>query len=145
MPHMPPPKSADRLIARIGINLLYFRETAGLTQEKLAEVSGLSRNLIAKLETGDSGNPTLSSLTALVEALGLSSIDLLLGEPTAREVVEESLRRYVDSGSAQKIRADSEEVERLGRMAQVVRLFPATNESIEHLLLALRSMPPNKK
>jgi transcriptional regulator with XRE-family HTH domain len=43
----------------------------GLTQAKLAEVAGMQRAAIARLESGDV-NPTLSTLARLARALGMS-------------------------------------------------------------------------
>ncbi len=45
------------------------RKEAGLTQRELAERSGVSQNLIARLETGELKNATLKTMCKLAEAL----------------------------------------------------------------------------
>ena len=46
------------------------REALQVTQETLAEISGVSLRTLKKFESGK-GNPTLDTLTKLSEALGL--------------------------------------------------------------------------
>lgn len=53
------------------------REAAGLSQEKLAEKIGVSRNAVAKWENGNS-MPQIDKLASLSLSLGVSS-DYLLG------------------------------------------------------------------
>src|SRR3984893_12686222 len=57
--------------ARPGEWLRHQRVAAGLTQEDLAERSGVSVRTIADLERGRTRKPYPSSLRALVRALGL--------------------------------------------------------------------------
>ncbi|HTI27181.1 MAG TPA: tetratricopeptide repeat protein [Kutzneria sp.] len=52
-----------------------FRQRAGLTQEALAERSGVSTRTIRGLETGDRPNPQLGSLRQLADAMSLSPAD----------------------------------------------------------------------
>lgn len=68
----------------LGRRLLGLRESRGLTQEALAEAAGLSRNHYQLLENGISNrqskrpaNPTLSTLVALSNALGMSPAELV--------------------------------------------------------------------
>jgi predicted ATPase/DNA-binding CsgD family transcriptional regulator/DNA-binding XRE family transcriptional regulator len=58
-----------------GEQLRCHRETAGLTQERLAERAGLSVQGIAALESGRSQRPYPHTLRALAEALALSPDD----------------------------------------------------------------------
>ncbi len=54
------------------------REAAGMTQERLAEKSGISRATIVALESEESSiSTTTSTLTKLASALGCSIGDLL--------------------------------------------------------------------
>ncbi len=48
-----------------------YRKNLGLTQSELAQISKISLPNIQKIEAGR-GNPSFSTLTALLEALGLS-------------------------------------------------------------------------
>ncbi|MET7784371.1 AAA family ATPase [Streptomyces sp. NPDC005388] len=63
--------------------LVTAREAACLTQEDLAERSGLSVRAIRNLETGHTSRPRKQSLLLLAEALGLPSgaAEQLLGKP----------------------------------------------------------------
>lgn len=53
-----------------------LRKKRNVSAEELALKSGLTRATIAKLETGE-GNPTVATLQALAEALGMSASELL--------------------------------------------------------------------
>jgi len=55
-----------------------YRRQKGLTQQKLAEKTGLSFNTITKIEQGIGDSPTLKTLVKLADALGVS-IDELVG------------------------------------------------------------------
>jgi transcriptional regulator with XRE-family HTH domain len=56
------------------------REEAGLRQEDLADLSGVDRGLISKLETGARGNINLHTAVAIARALG-TTVDSLLHKP----------------------------------------------------------------
>jgi transcriptional regulator with XRE-family HTH domain len=56
--------------ARLGAALRAARERQRLTQEQLAERSGLSYKFIGEVERG-SGNPTIETIDRLAEALGV--------------------------------------------------------------------------
>jgi transcriptional regulator with XRE-family HTH domain len=68
----------DRVeLARLlGAEIRCRRLLAGLTQEQLAEKSGVSRTYLARLETGRQ-DPTLSTLEKLAKALGVKASRLL--------------------------------------------------------------------
>jgi transcriptional regulator with XRE-family HTH domain len=61
---------------RMAARLKAIRERRGLTQEQLAEKSGVSRTYLARLETGRQ-DPTLSTLEKLAKALGVKVRRLL--------------------------------------------------------------------
>jgi len=56
-------------------NLRHRRVSAGLSQEDLAERTGLSQTWISRLEKGD-GNPTMETLNILAKAFQISLCDL---------------------------------------------------------------------
>ncbi len=59
------------------------REALGVTQEILADISGVSLRAIKQFESGE-GNPTLHTLSKLAEALGLEvSLHALTNQPEA--------------------------------------------------------------
>lgn len=60
----------------VGENTARIRKERGLTQEALAEKSGLSQQYISGLENG-LRNPTIVTLFELSSALGVSHVELL--------------------------------------------------------------------
>jgi transcriptional regulator with XRE-family HTH domain len=60
----------------VGRNAARLRGAAGLTQEQLAEKSGLSQQYISDLERGLC-NPTIVTLYELATALGVSQVELV--------------------------------------------------------------------
>lgn len=60
---------AEKRYYQIVIALRKKRETLGLTQEKLAEMSKLPRTTITKVESG-SRNATLQTLMMMAQAMG---------------------------------------------------------------------------
>ena len=61
---------------RMAKRLKTLRERRGMTQEQLAEKSGVSRTYLARLETGRQ-DPTLSTLEKLATALKVDVAKLL--------------------------------------------------------------------
>lgn len=73
-----------------------YRKEAGLSQEKLAELIGVSRQAITKWETG-AGAPDLSNLVALAELFGVSVDEMLSGEKgksSRKDYLYESMTGY---------------------------------------------------
>jgi transcriptional regulator with XRE-family HTH domain len=69
----------------IGKRLRALREARNLTQEGAAVNAGITRNTLIDLERAQFPNPQLSTLLALMQCYGLSSLDALLGSmPAAR-------------------------------------------------------------
>lgn len=64
------------LRGHVGARLKQLRQARRLTQERLAERAGLSYKFIGEVERGR-GNPTLTTLAALSEALGVGLVELL--------------------------------------------------------------------
>jgi len=60
--------------ARIAIEITLFREKKGLTQAKLAELTGTSQSAIARLEDIDYKGYSLSTLRKIADALDLELI-----------------------------------------------------------------------
>jgi transcriptional regulator with XRE-family HTH domain len=60
--------------------LRQLRQARRLTQEALAERAGLSYKFIGEVERGR-GNPTLTTLASISDALGVSLVDLLALDP----------------------------------------------------------------
>ncbi len=70
---------------RLGERVKELRGRRGLTLEALAEISGVSRAMISKLERGEK-NPTLVVAAKLAEGLGVT-LSQLVGVEERREVV----------------------------------------------------------
>lgn len=64
----------------IGANIQSRRKMIGLTQEQVAERLGVSRQTVAKWETGES-TPDLANAAALVDVLDVSLDDLVSYDP----------------------------------------------------------------
>ena len=69
----------DDLRANLAANARRLREARGLSQQRMAQLSGIPRPTWASLESG-SANPTLSVLSRAAAALQVS-IDELIGAP----------------------------------------------------------------
>jgi transcriptional regulator with XRE-family HTH domain len=65
---------------RAGAVVRDLRIRAGLSALELSRRSGVARGTLAQLESG-SGNPTVETLYALADALGVPLADLLAAEP----------------------------------------------------------------
>lgn len=66
----------------LGQRLKAARESAGFTQESLAELIGVSRTAVARWESGDT-EPKIQNLVCLAEILNIST-DMLLGVSSSR-------------------------------------------------------------
>lgn len=62
----------------IGARIKYFRKKAHLSQEKLAELTELSRVFISFVERGEK-TPSIESIVRIANALNVSADDLLFG------------------------------------------------------------------
>ncbi len=57
-----------------------YREKAGMTQEELANKSGISRVAVSMIETGSIKNPSSKTLLALANALGVTLDQIFFDE-----------------------------------------------------------------
>jgi len=62
--------------AKLGINLKRIRTKKGISQGDIGRELGVSRGFVSTIENGKT-NPTLSTITKLAKALGVSSDELL--------------------------------------------------------------------
>lgn len=72
---------------RLGETILKYRQERGLSQERLAERVGVSRQAVSKWEVGDA-IPDTDKLIPLARALGIT-VDELLGNVTEEEEKQE--------------------------------------------------------
>ena len=75
-----------------GATVKALRETRGMTQAELAEKIGVSSKTVSKWETAK-GLPDISLLQPLAQALGVSVIELMNGEPITNRTVSGNLMR----------------------------------------------------
>ena len=75
-----------------GATVKALREARKLTQAELAEMIGVSSKTVSKWETGK-GLPDISLLQPLAQALGISVIELMNGEPIANRNVSANMLR----------------------------------------------------
>ena len=68
----------------VGDNCARIRREKGLTQEQLADRSGLTQQYLSGLERGNR-NPTIVTVYELAQALGVSHLDLLRPFSCARD------------------------------------------------------------
>ena len=111
---------ADRYdpIAAVASRLAARRAAAGLSLAELARRSGVARATLTQLEAGD-GNPTLETLYALANTLGVPLSDLL-GDPAPSPV------QVVRAGEGPVLRGDVVEgrlVERFELPSHVCEVF----------------------
>lgn len=68
---------------RLGLNVRELRKMRGLTQERLADLAGLTRNIVSNIErnenNGKSSDPLLSTIYMLARALHVPPAVLLPG------------------------------------------------------------------
>ncbi len=61
----------------LGERILNYRKRAGMSQEKLAELLGVSRQVVSKWE-GDAAQPESDKIVALARLFGITTDQLLL-------------------------------------------------------------------
>lgn len=75
-----------------GERLLEYRTHEGLSQEKLAEKVGVTRQTVSKWETNQSV-PDFDKIIPLCEALGISTEELIKGEKEEKNAELEEIKQ----------------------------------------------------
>jgi transcriptional regulator with XRE-family HTH domain len=70
--------SLSRLVSHVGTMLRFYREEAGLSQNKLAKASGISISTINEIENCVVNDMRLSTLSVLASHLGIDPLKLML-------------------------------------------------------------------
>lgn len=82
--------SKSEILSRLGASIRSYRESAGYSQEDLANMCGYTtanaRSTMSKIESGTSDLP-VSKLWLIAQALGVRVTDLISPAPTAEPVV----------------------------------------------------------
>lgn len=71
-------ESIDKIYKQIGERVIEARKAKGMSQEKLAEESGIDRSHMGFIEQGRR-KPTLSTLYKIAQSLGISLEQLFKG------------------------------------------------------------------
>ncbi len=104
----------------LGDNLKLIRKKKGIKQNELAEISGISRPQLSRIERGLQKNPTLETLVTISTALECSIDELVFGEenpnidmklltaiqnlePNKLETLRELMRSFLGHAMAQKL------------------------------------------
>jgi transcriptional regulator with XRE-family HTH domain len=66
----------EALQALLGLNVRQARKAAGLTQEVLADLTGVAQDYVSKLESGQK-NPEIATLLKFANALSVKPDELL--------------------------------------------------------------------
>ena len=83
--------------AKMGALIRKLRLEKNMTQKQLAERMNLSSKTVSKWETGK-GLPDISLLQPLAQALGISVIELMNGEPIINRNVSGNMLRCYPAG-----------------------------------------------
>ena len=68
----------DPILVKLGQSLRRHRETAALSQEKLAELAEIDRTYVSDIERGNR-NPGIINIARLAKALGITTAQLCEG------------------------------------------------------------------
>ena len=66
----------DKLHIKVGIKILLERNKRKLSQDKLAELAGLSKTALGSIERGESV-PSINTVDRIAKALGMSVVELI--------------------------------------------------------------------
>ena len=80
----------------ISKKIIHFRKLRGITQETLAEATGLNVRTIQRIEAGEV-DPRLFTIKSIAEALGVD-IEELLPEPTQYELNQAAILHITPVG-----------------------------------------------
>ena len=80
----------------IAKKIIHFRKLKGITQEGLAEITGLNVRTIQRIESGEV-DPRLYTLKSIADALGVN-LEELLPEPTQHELNQLAILHITPAG-----------------------------------------------
>ena len=107
-------------VGSLGDHLRLLRESAGLTQDELADRSGLSRDAISALERGRRKYPHPATLKMLAEALDLAEAEFLTLKEHARKRTVADDRS--DSGYLNPVEPPNPLTSLIGRKEQIAEI-----------------------
>lgn len=89
---------SPEVLTHVGVNVRRLRSAAGLSQQELADASGVSRRTVINLEAGQA-NVSLSALDTIAEALDTTFVSLVIAPSATREKIDELMWRGTDPAS----------------------------------------------
>lgn len=128
-----------------GERLQNLRKKAGLSQQKLADAAGISREAVARFESGEDDNPKLKTIVDLSAALGARPSELV--DFVEFKTAEEMIAAFSSSPHAQVAKLEPGDLEWLKTAvsgALWVNKRP-TLETMLELLKAYRSADPQDR
>lgn len=69
-------------MSHIGEHIKRIRKTVGISQQELAEMSGVSKAQISRLENGEQTNPQINTIVSIASNLGVSVEEVIYGNKT---------------------------------------------------------------
>ncbi len=81
-------------------NVIELRKMRGLTQSRLAQVSGIPRSTITYLESG-TGNPSLWNMTKIANALEIKIEELFVKRSLTAQIIKSKDLSYKDKNGSQ--------------------------------------------
>ncbi|MDP8033613.1 helix-turn-helix transcriptional regulator [Pasteurella atlantica] len=72
----------ESYMKHIGENIKHIRKSAGISQQDLADMSGISKGQISKLESGEQNNPQINTVVSIAANLGVAIEEIIYGEKT---------------------------------------------------------------
>lgn len=121
----------DDISTRLANNIKRLRDARGLSQQGLADASGVPRPTVAHLESGQ-GNPTLAVASKLARCLGVTLDRLVEEEGGELRVLELSELRVDRRGKAKRTSLFPESLGR-EQLAERIELKPGGSCQLETL------------
>lgn len=124
--------------SRAGSRIRQARQRAGLSLARLADVTGVSKSYLVRLETDPTSNPSLEVLRRIADALDITVADLV-GAPRIEFAMEDAdvpptLRAFADEA-----RLTNRELDTLASIRWRKGQAPRTRERWRYILDSLRA------
>lgn len=89
----------ETLSYRVATRIRELRLEKGWSQDRLAQVAGMSRDGLSRIERGDRPAPRLETIAAIAAALGVALPDFLdfHDSPKVKKAAQEKFRTVVDA------------------------------------------------
>lgn len=93
----------DNINITIGSNLNKYRKSKGLSLDKVAELTGVSKGMLGQIERGET-NPSVSTLWKISNGLHVSFTSLLEAEPAELVIIKKNdIRPFTEGDNQYKV------------------------------------------